>query len=108
MCPVVPDTLGRAVSIWVGTNDTPGSGQWSPTNNTSPANMVETASYQYDSGGVGDGNMTQETQYPGGSQANRVTDVWFDWRDRKVAAKSGRAGQRERRHPPAHCLRHLR
>src|SRR5262249_62084843 len=39
--------------------------------------------------GVGEGNLTQATQYPGGSAANRVTQNWFDWRDREDATKSG-------------------
>jgi len=85
----VRDGLGRTVSIWVGTNDTPGSGSWSPTNNTSPSNMVDIKSFQYDGGGVGDSDMTQETDYPGGSQANRVTNNYFDWRDRLVVQKQG-------------------
>ena len=49
----------------VGTNDTPTSGEWSPTNNDGTSNMVEVESYQYDGGGVGDGNLTQVTDYPG-------------------------------------------
>jgi hypothetical protein len=39
--------------------------------------------------GVGDGNLTQTTVYPGGSQAPRITQSYFDWRDRMVASKSG-------------------
>jgi hypothetical protein len=50
--------------------------------------MVEVSSYRYDNGGVGDGNLTQETDYPGLGAANRVTDFWYDWRDRLVAQKS--------------------
>jgi RHS repeat-associated protein len=103
----VYDSLGRAVSDWVGTNDTPASGQWSPTNNTSPSNMVETASYVYDNntlgGGtlVGDGNLTQVIQYPGGGAANRVTLDWYDWRDRVVASKSGaQASESDGTHRP--------
>jgi hypothetical protein len=38
----VRDGLGRVVSTWICTNDTPASGYWSPTNNTAPANMVPT------------------------------------------------------------------
>jgi RHS repeat-associated protein len=83
------DLLGRVVSVWVGTNDTPGSGFWSPTNNTSPANMVKTAEYEYDDGGIGDGNLTEVTQIPGGSAANRVSQFYFDWRNRLVAWKDG-------------------
>jgi RHS repeat-associated protein len=83
----VYDGLGRVVSQWVGTNDTPASGYWSPTNNTSPSNMVQTASY--DNGGDGDGDLTQMTQYPGGSAAPRVSQMFYDWRDRLVASKDG-------------------
>src|SRR5262249_30038373 len=85
----VYNSLDEAVSDWVGTNDTPTSGEWSPSNNTGTANMVEVSSYVYDNGGVGDGNLTQETDYPGLSAANRVTNYWYDWRDRPVAVKSG-------------------
>ncbi len=85
----VYDGLGRLVSTWEGTDDTPGSGFWSPTNNTSPSNMVEISAYVYDGGGVGDSNLTQETDYPGGGAAPRVTQYYFDWRDRQVAEKDG-------------------
>jgi len=44
----VYDGNGRVVSKWVGTDDTPGSGFWSPTNNTSPSNMVEVEKDYYD------------------------------------------------------------
>ncbi|MDB5313782.1 MAG: hypothetical protein JWO38_7984 [Gemmataceae bacterium] len=82
----VSDGQGRRVSEWVGTNDTPVSGYWSPTN---PAGMVDVRDYQYDGGGVGDGNLTKVTAHPGGGAADRVTQTWFDWRDRAVATKSG-------------------
>src|SRR5207302_5987234 len=39
--------------------------------------------------GVGDGDLTQATQYPGGAAAPRVTQNFFDWRDRVVATKQG-------------------
>ena len=58
-------------------------------NNTSPSNMVELTADVYDGGGVGDGNLTQETEYPGGGAAARVTDNYYDWRDRLVASKDG-------------------
>jgi len=83
------DGLGRLVSNWVGTNDTPASGFWSPTNNTAPANMVEVNAYVYDNGGGGDSNLTLETAYPGGGAAPRVTQYFYDWRDRQVAEKDG-------------------
>jgi len=44
----VRDGLSRVVSQWVGTNDTPASGEWEPGNNTSSANMIQTVGYVYD------------------------------------------------------------
>jgi RHS repeat-associated protein len=44
----VYDGMQRLVSTWVGTDDTPASGYWSPTNNTSPSNMVDVEDYYYD------------------------------------------------------------
>jgi YD repeat-containing protein len=87
----VYDALGRVVSTWVGTNDTPASGNWSPTNNTAPSNMVQVTGYVYDDGNAGgDSNLTQITEYPGGTGiANRVTQNFYDWRDRLVASKEG-------------------
>jgi RHS repeat-associated protein len=76
----VYDGLGRVVSTSVGTNDT-----------TSP-NMVPTAAYVYDGGVVGDGDLTQMTTYPTGltDMAHwRVTNTYYDWRDRPVATKEG-------------------
>ncbi|MDY3558363.1 RHS repeat-associated core domain-containing protein [Gemmata sp. JC673] len=84
----VRDGLGRVVSEWVGTDDTPTTGYWSPSN-TAGTNLVKVREYQYDGGGVGDGNLTTVTEYPGGSAAARVTQSWFDWRNRAVAVKSG-------------------
>jgi RHS repeat-associated protein len=74
---VVYDGLDRVVSTWVGTAD---------------ANLVQVDANEYDSGGVGDGNLTQATQFPGGTAAPRVTQTFFDWRDRPVASKSGVQG----------------
>jgi hypothetical protein len=79
------DGQGRVISTWVGTNDTPASGTWSPSNNTAPANMVQVSADAYDA----DSNLTQETDYPGGGAAPRVTQNFYDWRDRLVATKSG-------------------
>ncbi len=44
----VYDGLSRVISQWVGTNDTPASGYWSPSNNTSPSNMVDVQDSYYD------------------------------------------------------------
>ena len=83
---IVYDGLDRISGMWIGTNDTPSSGSWSTSN---AAGMVEVSSYIYDNGGAGDSNLTQETDYPGGGATNRVTQYWYDWRDRLVAEKDG-------------------
>ncbi|MCI0460726.1 MAG: SBBP repeat-containing protein, partial [Gemmataceae bacterium] len=88
----VYDALDRVVSEWVGTNDTPASGQWSPSNNNGSANMVKVEEYTYDGGGVGDGNLTQSVAFPGGGAANRTTQFYYDWRNRLVAQKDGVEG----------------
>jgi RHS repeat-associated protein len=54
--------------------------------------MVQVAAYEYDNGGVGNGNLTKATQFPGGGAAPRVTQNAYDWRNRVVAMKSGVAG----------------
>lgn len=85
----VYDGLSRAISMWVGTNDTPASGEWESDNNTGTSNMIQVSANVYDNGGVGDSNLTETTQLPGLSQASRVTDYFYDWRNRLVATKSG-------------------
>lgn len=52
------DGLGRVVSTWVGTDDTPSSGYWSPTNNTSPSNMVDVEDFNYDQRSAGPSSPT--------------------------------------------------
>ncbi|MBY0526219.1 MAG: SBBP repeat-containing protein [Gemmataceae bacterium] len=84
----VSDGLGRPASTWVGTDDTPTTGFWSPTNLTG-TDTVQVSAYVYDNGGVGDGNLTQTTAYPGGGAAAQVNQFYFDWRDRVVAEKDG-------------------
>jgi YD repeat-containing protein len=97
----VYDGLGRPVSTWVGTNDTPSTGYWSPDNNTPPSNMVQVTANVYDNGGVGDGDLTQTTQFPGGGAAPRVTQNSYDWRDRLVASKQGvQASEADGTHRP--------
>ena len=73
----VHDGLGRATSEWIGTDD------------NSPTNLVQVRAYEYDNGGVGAGNLTSITQMPGGGEANRVTETFYDWRNRPVAIKEG-------------------
>ncbi|AGA25728.1 RHS repeat-associated core domain-containing protein [Singulisphaera acidiphila] len=84
----VHDDLGRVVSVWVGTNDT-GATDFDPHGAGAPNNMVQVSGYVYDNGGVGDSNLTKATLYPGGGAAARVTDYFYDWRDRLIASKVG-------------------
>jgi len=72
--------IGRVISEWTGTDDTPASGDWSPTNNTD-ANMVKTVEYEYDDGDVGDGNVT-ETAVHANASTSYVTEYKYDWRNR--------------------------
>jgi RHS repeat-associated protein len=83
------DGEDRLVETWVGTNDSSSGGAFNGTNDATGNNMTEVSSDVYDNGGVGDGNLTQSTEYPGGGQAPRVTENYYDWRDRLVASKSG-------------------
>jgi YD repeat-containing protein len=84
----VYDAAGRALSTWVGTNDT-GATAADPDGSGGANNMVAVTHLEYDGGGVGDGNLTKLTEHPGGSAADRVTQMWYDWRDRLVALKQG-------------------
>src|SRR5262249_40548776 len=95
------DGLDRVVSQWIGTSDHPTLGDWSPDNNTAPANMVMVASYEYDGGNVGDGDITRIIQPAGGSAPTRVTQIYYDWRDRPVAGKAGvQASENDNTHRP--------
>jgi RHS repeat-associated protein len=63
---IVYDGLGRVTSTWVGTDDVPTSGYWSPTN-TAGTDLVKVSENEYDGGGVGDGNRTyKENELSGG------------------------------------------
>jgi RHS repeat-associated protein len=86
----VYDPLGRVVSTWIGTNDTPAAGSWSPSNNTAPSNMVQVTVSVFDGGSAGgDSNLTQSIQYPGFNDPPRVTLNFYDWRNRLVESKQG-------------------
>src|SRR5690606_34407657 len=51
--------------------------------------MVKVSDNEYDNGQVGDGNLTTVTLHPGGTKADRVTQMHYDWRNRLVATKAG-------------------
>jgi RHS repeat-associated protein len=84
------DGLARTVATYVGTDDSTTDGyKWNPSNASATSNMVLISTNEYDDGGVGNGNLTSVTQYPGGGADPRTTDSFYDWRDRLVATKSG-------------------
>jgi RHS repeat-associated protein len=68
------DGQGRPVSEWVGDDDTPETGYWSPSN---PAGMVKVKEYQFDGGGVGDSLLTSVADALG-----RATTLAYDFRGR--------------------------
>src|SRR5262245_34056195 len=95
------DGQHRAVSSWVGTDDTPTSGFWSPTNRAG-TNLEQVSATVYDDmngdgdgidlADVGDGNLSHSFSYPSTADAPadaRRTDSFYDWRDRQVAVKEG-------------------
>ena len=84
------DGLARLTGTYVGTDDSTTNGfKWTPSNAAPTSNMVQVAAHEYDNGGVGNGNLTKSTQFPGGGAAPRVTQNAYDWRNRLVATKSG-------------------
>jgi RHS repeat-associated protein len=77
---LVFDSQNRVVSLWVGTDDTPITGDWSPTN-TAGTNLIKSASFEYDNGGVGDGNLTRSSSYT--SAGTTLDTIYvYDFRNR--------------------------
>jgi RHS repeat-associated protein len=88
--------FGRVASIWIGTNDQPGTNDahWSPTNQGASSNLMKVQDNYYDTydsqtPSSGDGNLTRTVQYPTGTNGVHVTENYYDWRDRQAATKSG-------------------
>ena len=83
---LVYDAVSRVASRWVGTDDT-GATDSSP-GGTSPNNMTQVESYQYDGGSAGgDGNLTAITKYVDASgTADRITYYTYDYRNRRATA----------------------
>ena len=84
------DGLSRLVSTWIGTDDSTTDGyKWTPANGSGSSNMTQVTANEYDNGGVGNGNLTKSTLLPGGGASPRVTQNFYDWRNRLVATKAG-------------------
>ncbi|MEI6505371.1 MAG: RHS repeat-associated core domain-containing protein [Planctomycetota bacterium] len=84
------DGLSRLTGTWVGTDDSTTNGfKWTPGSASATSNMAQVAASEYDNGGTGNGNLTKFTQIPGGGASPRVTQNFYDWRNRLVATKTG-------------------
>ncbi|HEX8339471.1 MAG TPA: hypothetical protein VF624_01050, partial [Tepidisphaeraceae bacterium] len=82
----VYDGLGRAASVWKGTNNA-GWTQTDPSNGGSGGNnMVKVSESTYDNGSVGDGNLTESKQWADGS-TSYVTQYQYDFRDRMIGMR---------------------
>jgi RHS repeat-associated protein len=98
----VYDARGLLTSQWIGAgsdDNVGGPPYWSPTNHGA---MTKIADYFYDGNTpgtittptnflAGAGNLTRVVEYPSGTTASsvRVTEMFFDWRNRQVATKTG-------------------
>ncbi len=89
----VYDGLGRVTQTWLGTDD--GSGTWNGTN-AGTENLVQLSQNIYDdptfagTSGTGDGILSESIVYTHDSgSTTRKTQMYYDWRDRMVATKSG-------------------
>ncbi len=74
------DALGRVKSVWIGTDDTPTSGNWSPTN-TAGTNLNKVSENEYDQNAIGNGNLTKSKSYTS-SSVSLDTVYTHDFRNR--------------------------
>jgi len=79
------DSRDRVVSSWIGTDDTPTTGDWSPTN-TAGTNLIRIVANQYDAGLVGDGNLTKSTLLTN-SASGLDTTYTYDFRQRFISQR---------------------
>jgi len=79
------DVRDRAVSSWIGTDDTPTSGDWSPTN-TAGTNLVQVTASEFDGGGIGDGNLTKARQFTSVG-VSLDTVMQYDFRNRQLQSR---------------------
>ena len=77
------DPAGRLTRLWVGTDDTPTSGEWGDGQVTAPGgtDMVVVRLNAYDT----EGNLTTETSYADASNT-RVVNHLYDWKTRRTVS----------------------
>jgi uncharacterized delta-60 repeat protein/RHS repeat-associated protein len=77
------DALGRATSVWKGTDISNFTSTTDPDGSGSPNNMVKLSESIYDNGGLGDGNVTESRQYFGSGLSDYLaTKYQYDFRNR--------------------------
>ncbi|MCC6910359.1 MAG: hypothetical protein IT430_20685 [Phycisphaerales bacterium] len=77
------DPAGRVTRLWVGTDDSPTSGEWGDGQTTAPGgtDMEVARQNTYDT----EGNLTTETSYADASNT-RVINHLYDWKGRRTAS----------------------
>jgi RHS repeat-associated protein len=80
------DGLNRAKSVWIGTDDTPTSGDWSPTN-LAGTNLIKVSENEYDANGVGDGNLTRSRAFTSAA-VSLDTFFQYDFRGRMTSSRA--------------------
>ncbi|OQB80125.1 MAG: tRNA nuclease WapA precursor [Planctomycetes bacterium ADurb.Bin126] len=84
---IVYDNLGRTLSEWIGTDDTPTSGSWSPDNMTG-TDLVQLSATIYDGGSTGDGLVTASRTFFGSGANDYYETVYdYDWRNRQIGSR---------------------
>jgi RHS repeat-associated protein len=81
----VYDSQSRLSSVWVGTDDVPVAGDWSPTN-TSGTNLVKIRAQEFDGGGVGDGTLTKRSDFTS-PVSSLDTFYQYDFRSRETGRR---------------------
>ncbi len=80
------DARDRVSSTWIGTDDTPTSGAWSPSNLVG-TNTFKMTEYIYDAGGVGNDTLTTSKFFT--AAATSIDTVYaYDYRDRQTDSRS--------------------
>ncbi len=82
----VYDTRDRVTSEWIGTDDTPTSGTWSPTN-LAGTNTIKTGENEYDGNGVGNDKLTK-SKFMLSASTSLDTSYQYDYRNRQTDSRT--------------------
>ena len=95
------------MSSWVGLDDTPTSGSWSPTN-TAGTDLVKTSENEYDGAGVGDSNLTKIDADPRRQRRQPREPVLLRLAEPPGRQQAGRRDHGEHQPQPADLLHRVR